>query len=315
MKRYTSYLPAAVVFVILCLAPTFFSTYVLGLLILTLIYGIFAMSLDILTGYAGLPSLGHAMFFGISAYTVGILEVKMSANFGLQLIAGLSAAVVIGAGFGLLAVRSKGISFVMITLSLSMVLWGLASNLAGVTGGTDGLPGISRPKLSPVPLDLEITSSFYYFVLGFFIVSALLMYLIARSPFGYTLLGIRESETRMSCLGYNVWRYKYLCFIVAGVFAGLAGILSVYYNGFVNPGDLGIETSAKVLFMVILGGAGTLFGPLIGACSIVLLENFISAYSQRWPMILGAIYVLVVLFAPDGVYDPMKRFIRRFVRL
>ncbi len=315
MKRYTSYLTAAIVLVILCLAPTFFSTYVLGLLILTLIYGIFAMSLNILTGYAGLPSLGHAMFFGISAYTVGILEVKMSTNFGLQLIAGLSAAVVIGAGFGLLAVRSKGISFVMITLSLSMVLWGLASNLAGVTGGTDGLPGISRPKLSPIPLDLEITSSFYYFVLGFFIVSALLMYLIARSPFGYTLLGIRESETRMSCLGYNVWRYKYLSFIVAGVFAGLAGILSVYYNGFVNPGDLGIETSAKVLFMVILGGAGTLLGPLIGACSIVLLENFISAYSQRWPMILGAIYVLVVLFAPDGLYDPIKRFIRRFVRL
>jgi len=315
MKSYTSYLTAAIVLVILCLAPAFFSTYVLGLLILTLIYGIFAMSLNILTGYAGLPSLGHAMFFGISAYTVGILEVKMSTNFGLQLIAGLSAAVVIGAGFGLLAVRSKGISFVMITLSLSMVLWGLASNLAGVTGGTDGLPGISRPKLSLIPLDLEITSSFYYFVLGFFIVSALLMYLIARSPFGYTLLGIRESETRMSCLGYNVWRYKYLSFIVAGVFAGLAGILSVYYNGFVNPGDLGIETSAKVLFMVILGGAGTLLGPLIGACSIVLLENFISAYSQRWPMILGAIYVLVVLFAPDGLYDPIKRFIRRFVRL
>lgn len=315
MKRYTSYLTAAIVLVILCLAPTFFSTYVLGLLILTLIYGIFAMSLNILTGYAGLPSLGHAMFFGISAYTVGILEVKMSTNFGLQLIAGLSAAVVIGAGFGLLTVRSKGISFVMITLSLSMVLWGLASNLAGLTGGTDGLPGIARPKLSPIPLDLEITSSFYYFVLGFFIVSTLLMYLIVRSPFGYTLLGIRESETRMSCLGYNVWRYKYLSFIVAGVFAGLAGILSVYYNGFVNPGDLGIETSAKVLFMVILGGAGTLLGPLIGACSIVLLENFVSAYSQRWPMILGAIYVLVVLFAPDGVYDPIKRFIRRFVPL
>jgi branched-chain amino acid transport system permease protein len=315
MKRYTVYLPTAILLVILCLAPTFFSTYILGLLILTLIYGIFAMSLNILTGCAGLPSLGHAMFFGISAYTVGILNVRISPSFGLELIAGLLVAVVIGAGFGLLAVRSKGMSFVMITLSLSMVLWGLATNLAGLTGGTDGLPSISRPELSPIPLDLESTSNFYYFVLGFFIISAFLMYLIMRSAFGYALLGIRESETRMSSLGYNVWRYKYICFMVAGVFAGLAGILFVYYNGMVNPGDLGIETSAKVLFMVILGGAGTLFGPLIGACAIVLLENFVSAYSERWPMILGAIYVFVVLLAPAGVYGPTRRFIRRFVRL
>jgi branched-chain amino acid transport system permease protein len=282
---------------------------------ISLIYGIFAMSLDLLTGYAGLPSLGHAMFFGISAYTVGILDVRMSPSFGLEVIAGLSAAFVIGAGFGLLTIRSKGISFVMITLSLSMVLWGLATNLAGLTGGTDGLPGISRPKLSPIPLDLEVTSNFYYFALGFFIISAILMYLIMRSSFGYALLGIRESETRMCSLGYNVWRHKYIGFIVSGGFAGLAGILFAYYNGHVNPGDLGIENSAKVLFMVILGGAGTLFGPLIGACSIVLLENFVSAYSQRWPMILGAVYVLVVLFAPDGVYDPIKRFMRRFVGL
>jgi branched-chain amino acid transport system permease protein len=315
MKKYTSYLPTAILLVILCLAPTFFSTYILGLLILTLIYGLFSMSLNILTGCAGLPSLGHAMFFGISAYTVGILNVRLSPSFGLELIAGLLAAVVIGAGFGLLAVRSKGMSFVMITLSLSMVLWGLASNLAGLTGGTDGLPGISRPELSPIPLDLELTSNFYYFVLVFFIISASLMYLIMRSAFGYALLGIRESETRMSSLGYNVWRYKYTCFMVAGVFAGLAGILFVYYNGMVNPGDLGIETSAKVLFMVILGGAGTLFGPLIGAFAIVLLENFVSAYSERWPMILGAIYVFVVLLAPAGVYGPTRRFIRRFVRL
>jgi branched-chain amino acid transport system permease protein len=169
--------------------------------------------------------------------------------------------------------------------------------------------------LSPIPLDLEVASHFYYFVLGFFIVSASLLYLIMRSAFGYALLGIRESETRMSSLGYNVWSYKYLCFIVAGVFAGLAGILFVYYNGIVNPGDLGIETSSKVLFMVILGGPGTFFGPLIGAAAIVLLENFVSAYSERWPMILGAIYVFVVLLAPAGLYGPAKRFIGRFVRL
>ena len=315
MKKYHSYLAAAIVVIFLCLAPAFFSSYLLGLLILTLIYGIFTMSLNILTGYAGLPSLGHAMFFGISAYTVGILDVEMSTNFGLELAAGLSAAVIIGAGFGLLTIRGKGISFVMITLALSMVLWGLASNLAGLTGGTDGLSGVSRPDLTGILLDLEETIHFYYFVLGFFFISFLLMYLIMRSAFGYALLGIRESETRMSSLGYNVWRYKYACFIVSGIFAGLAGILFAYYNGFVHPSDLGIENSAKVLFMLILGGTGTLFGPIIGAFAVVLMENYISAYSERWPMFLGAIYVLVVLFAPDGIHDPIKRFIRRFMRL
>ena len=171
------------------------------------------------------------------------------------------------------------------------------------------------PKLSPIPLDLEVTSNFYYFVLGFFIVSAFLMYLIMRSAFGYALLGIRESETRMSSLGYNVWCYKYICFIVAGVFAGLAGILFVYYNGIVNPGDLGIETSAKVLFMLILGGAGTFFGPLIGAAAIVFLENFISSYSERWPSDPGSDLCFCRPFRPRWCIWSMRRFIRRFVRL
>ena len=314
MKKYISCIIVAILLIFLSLAPSFLSTYFLGLLILTLIYGIFGMSLNILTGYTGLPSLGHAMFFGIAAYAVGILDVEMSLQFGLELAAGLFAAALIGASFGLLTVRSKGISFVMITLSLSMVLWGLASNLAGFTGGADGLSGISRPHLSPIPLDLEETSHFYYFTLFFFVLSALLIYFIIRSAFGYALLGIRESESRMNSLGYNTWFYKYVSFIISGVFAGLAGILFVYYNGYVNPGDLGVETSAKVLFMVILGGAGTLFGPLIGAFSIVLLENFVSTYSERWPMILGAIYVVVVLFAPEGIYGPIKRFSRRLVR-
>lgn len=312
MTKYHSYLAPAIIFIFLCAAPAFLSTYLLGLLILTLIYSIFTMSLNILTGYAGLPSLGHAMFFGIAAYTVGILDVEMSPAFILELIAGISAAAVIGAVFGLLTVRSKGISFVMITLALSMVLWGLATNWAGLTGGTDGFTGVSRPDLSLILLDIEETCHFYYFVFVFFVVSSVLLYLIMRSAFGYALLGIRESETRMSSLGYNVWLYKYMSFIVSGVFAGLAGILFAYYNGFVHPSDLGIETSAKVLFMLILGGTGTFFGPLIGACAIVLMENYISAFSERWPMILGVIYVLVVLFAPDGVYDLVRRFIRSF---
>lgn len=311
MKKYLFCVFVAICLVFLFLAPLFLPPYYLGLVILTLIYGIFAMSLDILTGYTGLPSLGHATFFGVSAYTVGILNVKVFQNFGLELIVGLSVTFIIAVVFGLLSVRSRGIYFLMITLALSMVLWGLASNWGALTGGHDGLPGVSRPKLSLISWDLGLTNNYYYFVLFFFIMAVILMYLIVRSPFGVALRGIKESETRMSVLGYNVWLYKYASFIVTGLFAGLAGILFTYYNGFVHPSVLHIETSAKVLIMFILGGTGTLFGPLAGAAVIVFVENLISAYFERWQVFMGAIYVLIIICAPRGIYGPMRELIRR----
>jgi branched-chain amino acid transport system permease protein len=314
MRRYLVYLLGVVLILFLLLAPLVLPSYYLGLVILALIWGIFAMSLDILTGYTGLPSFGHAAFFGVAAYTAGILNVKVFHNFGLEMIAALCVTAVIGALFGLLVMRSRGVYFLMITLALSMVLWGLSSNWQGLTGGHDGLSGVTRPDLSPIPWNLGETSNYYYFVLIFFVIAVALMHLIVRSPFGVALLGIRESETRMSVLGYNVWLYKYLSFVVTGIFAGLAGILYAYYNGFVHPGVLGIGTSAKVLIMAILGGPGTLFGPLGGAAIIIFLENLISAYSERWQMFLGAVYILVVICAPRGIYGPVGRLIRRAVR-
>jgi branched-chain amino acid transport system permease protein len=313
MKNYIVHVAVALLLIFLLAAPSMVPPYYLGLLILTLIYGIFAMSLDILTGYTGLPSLGHAMFFGVSAYTVGILNVKVFHNFGWELMSGLLAAGIIASAFGLLTVRNRGVYFLMITLALSMVLWGLASNWGALTGGHDGLPGISRPKLGPIPWDLEVTSNYYYFVLIFFVIAVLFMFLIVRSPFGVALRGIRESETRMSVLGYHVWLYKYISFVVTGLFAGLAGILFAYYTGFAHPSILHIGTSAKVLFMFILGGPGTLFGPLLGAGMIVFLENLISAYSERWQIFLGAIYVLVVVCAPRGIYGPTRQLLRRLL--
>jgi branched-chain amino acid transport system permease protein len=314
MKKNILYAALAVLVVLLLIAPSLLPRYYLGLLIQALIFGIFAMSLDVLTGYTGLPSLGHATFFGASAYTVGILNVRVFQNFGLELLAGLFVTAMIAALFGLLTVRSRGIYFLMITLSLSMVLWGLASNWGGLTRGHDGLPGVSRPRLGFLPWNLGETSHYYYFVLFFFIIAVILMYLIVRSPFGFALLGVKESETRMSVLGYHVWFYKYVSFIVTGVFAGLAGILFVYYHGFVHPSILGVGTSAKVLVMFILGGPGTLFGPLGGAAIIVFLENLISAYLERWQMVIGVIYVLVVIFAPRGIYGPIRDFVRRTSR-
>jgi len=193
------------------------------------------------------------------------------------------------------------------------VLWGIALKWTSVTRGDDGLAGIPRPDLVFIHPDLSNTTAFYYFTLIFFAVSALAMSLVVRSPFGLALRGISLSEARMRALGYNVWLYQYVAFVIAGFFAAVAGILSVYYRGYVGPGDLSLVTSAKVLLMVILGGAGTLVGPVVGAFSMVLLENFISANTERWLFVLGLIYVLVIIFAPHGVYKPIMRRVLKWV--
>jgi branched-chain amino acid transport system permease protein len=183
----------------------------------------------------------------------------------------------------------------MITLALAQVLWGIAFGWRTMTGGDDGLPNVPRPEL------VAATLPFYYFTLLTVGLGAGLLFCIVRSPFGYALRGIRESETRMLALGYDAWLYKYLAFLLASAFAGLAGAMYAYYNKFVGIDYLHVVRSAEALLMVILGGAGTLLGPAIGAALIVLLENVISAYTQRWLLVLGAIYVVVTLLAPRGL--------------
>jgi len=285
---------------VLIALPAFLSSYQLSLLTKMLIFGIFAMSLDLLLGYTGLPSLGHAAYFGVAAYTVGLLALRVTNNFWLDFPAGLLMATGVSALFGLFALRARGSYFLMITLALGQVLWGIAFGWRSLTGGDDGLPSVPRPQL-PLPWALTDGVPFYYFVLAFFAVAVLVLSVIVRSPFGRALVGIRESERRMEVLGYDVWRYKYVAFILAGLFAGVAGNLFVYFNGFVSPSYLNIVFSASALLMVILGGAGTLLGPALGAAVIVFLENLISAYMERWVLVLGVIYVLVTLFAPRGL--------------
>ena len=286
--------------------PAVLSSYQLGLLTKMLIFGIFAMSLDLLLGYAGLPSLGHAAYFGVAAYTVGLLALRVANNFWLDFPAGLAVATGVSALFGLFALRARGSYFLMITLALGQVLWGIAFGWRSLTGGDDGLPSVPRPRL-PLPWPLTDGGPFYYFVLAFFVTSILALSVIVRSPFGRALVGIRESERRMEVLGYDVWRYKYVAFVLAGLFAGVAGNLFVYFNGFVSPSYLNIVFSAAALLMVILGGAGTLVGPALGAAVIVFLENLISAYMERWVLVLGVIYVLVTLFAPSGLVGLVRQ--------
>ncbi len=286
--------------VLLAILPLGLSSYQLGLLTKMLIFALFAMSLNLILGYAGLPSLGHAAYFGVGAYTVGLLAVKVVDNFWLDFGAGLLAAGVTSALFGLLALRARGAYLLMITLALAQVLWGIAFGWRWLTGGDDGLPGVPRPGAG-LPWSLAGGRAFYYLVLAVFLALTFALWVVVRSPFGRALVGIRESERRMEVLGYDTWRYKYVAFVLAGTVAGASGNLFVYYNGFVSPAYLSIVFSAMALIMVILGGAGTLLGPALGGAVIVLLENVISAHTERWLTVLGLIYVLVTLFAPAGI--------------
>jgi branched-chain amino acid transport system permease protein len=290
----------------LALLPLALSSYQLDLLTKMLIFAIFAMSLNLSLGYAGLPSLGHAAYFGVGAYTVGLLAVRVWDNFWVDMALGLAAATVAAALFGLLALRAEGSYLLMITLALAQVLWGVAFGWRWLTGGDDGLPGVPRPAAG-LPLSLAAGPRFYYLVLVCFVGTVAVLGLIARSPFGRALVGIRESARRMEVLGYNTWLYKYVAFVLAGLFAGLAGNLFVYYNGFVSPAYLSIVFSASALIMVILGGAGTLLGPALGSAVIVYLENAVSAYTPRWLLVLGVVYVAVTLFAPEGIVGFARR--------
>jgi branched-chain amino acid transport system permease protein len=290
----------------LALLPLALSSYQLDLLTKMLIFAIFAMSLNLPLGYAGLPSLGHAAYFGVGAYAVGLMALRVWDNFWVDMALGLAAATVTAALFGLLALRAEGSYLLMITLALAQVLWGIAFGWRWLTGGDDGLPGVPRPAAG-LPWSLAGGLRFYYLVLVCFVGSVLVLGLIARSPFGRALVGIRESVRRMEVLGYNTWLYKYVAFVLAGLFAGLAGNLFVYYNGFVSPAYLSIVFSASALIMVILGGAGTLLGPALGSAVIVYLENTVSAYTQRWLLVLGVVYVAVTLFAPEGIVGFARR--------
>lgn len=285
---------------VLALLPYLLSPYYLGLVIEILIFAVFAMSLDLLIGYTGMASLGHAAYFGVGAYTVGLLAIDLHWSVWSALPAALIVVVLVATLFGFLALRTRGSYFLMITLALSQVAWGVAFGWRSLTGGDDGLPNVPRPELA-ADWSLVGDRSFYFFILLLVGVGVLLLIQIVRSPFGFALRGIRESETRMQALGYNVWRYKFAAFVIAAVFAGLAGALYAYYNRFVSPDYLGVFRSAEVLLMVILGGAGTLIGPAIGAAVIVLLENVISAYTERWLIVIGTIYIVVALFAPNGI--------------
>ena len=288
--------------VLLVIGPPFLSTYWVGLMTQMVILAILAMSLDILLGYTGLPSLGHAAFFGVAAYAVAVLSTRYQLGFWTCVFGGILVGTLVSAVIGLIVSHVRDVYFLMITLAIGMVLWGLSNRWIPMTGGDNGLAGIPRlethaglPFTGPIP--------FYYVTLLVFAVSAGFMALLVRSPFGLTLRGVRESESRMKSLGFNTWLHCYLSFVISGVFASVAGVMWAYYNGFVSPTYLDLTASSELFLMVTLGGPATLIGPVVGAGAIVLLKNVISAYTARWLLILGIVYIVAILGAPQGLWN------------
>ena len=304
VPRGTGRAAAIVVVLILLGAPPLLAPYMLSLVTQALIWAMLAMSLDLILGYTGLASLGHAAYLGLGAYSVGILTTRHGANFWVTLAVGILLAALGAAIFGLVALRATGVYFLMITLALGMVVWGLAHRWVSLTAGDNGIASVPRPR--GLPWAFTDTLSFYYLVLVAFAVAFVVLWTIVHSPFGKTLVGIRESESRMRTLGYHVWLHKYVGFVIAGAAGGFAGVFWAYYNGFVSPADAELATSVEILLMVALGGRGTLYGPALGATMIVLLKNVVSVYTHRWLLILGAVYIGTIVYAPEGIVGLLR---------
>ncbi len=266
---------------------------------------IFAASLNLLVGYGGLTSLGHASWVGLASYTSAWLFLKMGAGHLITAPIALVGTTLVAGIFGWIALRATGLGFLMITLALSQVVWGTAYRWASVTNGDNGLAGLTRP--APFGIDLNGAAAFYYFTL---IITAFSLWMIARfvnSPFGAALRGTRDQPRRMSALGYDVWLIRWVTFVYSAFWGAVAGLLYVYYNKYIHPSALSLTNSAEGLLGVIAGGSGTLAGPVVGAAVVVIMKNYVSAYIERWNMLLGFVFVAIVLFVPDGIVPGIRR--------
>ncbi len=302
---------AAVLAVLVIIVPTS-GSFVILLATRALAFAILAMSVDLLLGYTGLASMGQAAYFGVGAYLTAVFATKfqfgMGWDFWLVVVMGILLGAALAAVFGLFAIRASGVYFLMITLALGQCVWGLAYRWNSLTGGDNGINMTGRPKFG---LDLSNEVTFFYLVFGFFAVSLVLLYVLVRSPFGRSLAGIRERELRMQILGYNTWLHKYIAFIIAGGFGGLAGVLWALTNGHVSPETVVLTTSVDALLMVVLGGAGTLVGGAIGSFIVIALREYLSTLVPWWQYVLGAVYVLTILYLPSGLMGIPERLRQR----
>jgi branched-chain amino acid transport system permease protein len=263
-----------------------------------LIFAILALGLNVLVGYAGLVTLGHAGLFGIAAYAAATL-INDGHGHIVVAIGALAATVAVTAIFAVLALRGTGLGFVMITVALGQIVWGIAYRWISITNGDNGVSISARP--APFGFSLVSADAFYWATLVVFLVALIAMAIFVASPFGAAVRGTRDQPRRMTALGYNVWLIRFLAILFSGFWSGVAGLLFIYYNQFISPQVGALTTSAEALLMVISGGSGTLLGPIVGAAIVVTMKNVVSAYIERWNLVLGVIFILIISFMPEGL--------------
>jgi len=301
MRRRHFVLGIGLVFglIVLAVAGRLSPTYYTGLMTEALILGIFAVSLNLLLGHTGLPSLGHSAYFGVAGYTTAILSLRLAQSSWVSASAGIVVSVSVAAIYGLLALRTAGVYFMMITLALAQMLFFFYLQTP-FTHGEDGIQSVPRGVLFGV-LDLRHALVMYYVVLAIFLGGFLLIYRVVHSPFGQVLKAIRENESRAISLGYDVDRYKLLAFVLSAALAGLAGATKAIVFQLASLTDVHWTMSGEVVLMTLLGGMGTIFGPVVGAFVIISLENYLSGFGEWVTVITGAIFVVCVLAFRRGI--------------
>jgi len=294
----------------LVLLPFFAGEFYINLASQILIAAIFALSLNLLVGFGGMTSLGHASFLGVAAYMSALLTSRYGFGHSAAAIISISGTIAMAAFFGTIALRATGLGFLMITLALSQVLWGLAYRMANVTNGDNGLAGLTRP--APFGISLDSAAAFYWFALIVAVFAFLMIAIFVSSAFGSSLKGVRDQPRMMAALGFNPWMIRWITFIYAGFWGGISGLLFVYYNKYIHPTSLSLTSSAEALLGVIAGGSGTLGGPAVGAALFLLLKNYVSAYIERWNMLLGLVFLFIVLVMPTGIVPGLSKLTARF---
>lgn len=274
-----------------------------------LIYGLYAVGYNLLFGYTGLLSFGHAAFFGVGAYVTGIAIASFGANWFVAVLLGLTLAAALAFCIGYLSISTRGIYFAMVTLALAQLVYYVALQASSWTGGENGLRGFTVSRIDLFGLSLDFLNPLvkYYVVLAFVGLALWIVSRILASPFGAVIEAVRENETRARACGYNVERVKLLSFSLSGAFCGLAGAMLALHLSIVPLDSLSINTSGTAVMMTLLGGVGTFFGPLVGAAVFLVLEDVLSLWTSHWQLVLGAIFVLFVLFMPRGIWGAVVR--------
>lgn len=291
----------ALIAILFALLPLALSSYQMGLATEILIFALLAMSIDMLAGFAGLISLGHGAIFGAATYVVLYWTAIVGGSPWVALLLGVAAATGLSIVFALFATRVTGVYFLLLTLALGMIVWGVCLRWTSITGGENGIRGAGRPEIIADPI------TFYYGILAVVVALTFLVWRFVKSPFGLTLEGIRDSESRMRSLGYNVPLHVFLAFTASGVVAGVAGACYAFFNDFVSPSTVQLSQSVEGLLMAIIGGVGTLLGSFIGAAVIIILENVVSEYTARWPTVLGAMFIVTMIVAPEGILGTIRK--------